>query len=76
MKLSHRYRWFSRSYRPEKAVENRSRSRGIVAGQSSRDLPGIGEESVSLVELFLGDELPALVDRLRVLLDGDSNDAG
>ncbi len=58
------------------SVENRPRARRVIAGQSSRDLFGVGEEPVCLVELIFRDELTVLVDRLRVLLDGDTNDAG
>jgi hypothetical protein len=76
IELSHHRRWFSGGHCRGETVEDRSRSYGIIAGQPHGNLSGIGEETGSFVELLFRDELTALVDCLRVLLDGDTDDAG
>src|ERR1700682_2695037 len=76
VELSHGRRWFSRGHGGGKTVQDRSRFRSVIAGQSRGHLSGISEKPVSLVELVLRYELAAIVDGLRVLLDGNTNDTG
>ena len=76
VKLSYHCRRLSGGDCRDHAVEGRSRLRGIIPRESGCYLARVGEEPVSLVELVLGNEFTARVDRLRVLLDGDTNDAG
>ncbi len=75
MKLSYYCRRFSLRDRGNNAVEDRPRRHGIVAAKPGCDLFGVGQEPVSLVELILRDEFSVLVNRLRVLLGGDTDDA-
>src|SRR3954470_6134936 len=60
----------------DERVEDRACRRRVVAPEPGGNRSRVAQKSGGLVVLIFGDEFSLIVDRLGVLFDGDTDDAG